>query len=76
MESLGPDSGGSVCDSSDIALSPLVILDSSSSTGAGCHGTDLAEGSSVSLSLIALLRGVLERVRVGMGSPVRVSIYC
>ncbi len=32
--------GGPVCDSSDIALSPLVISDSSSSAGAGCYGTD------------------------------------
>ena len=37
-----PDSGGSVCDSRDIALSPLASSDSSSSTGAGRHGTDVA----------------------------------
>ncbi len=42
-ESFGPGSGGSVCDSSDITLSPLVITDSYSSTGAGCYGTDLAK---------------------------------
>ncbi len=36
------------CDSSDIALSHLVLSDSSSSTGAGCYGTDLV--SSVRLS--------------------------
>ncbi len=59
----GPGSGGSVCNSSDIALSPLVISDSSSSAGAGCYGTDLAEVLSVCLSTIALLTGVLERVR-------------
>ncbi len=63
MESFGPGSGGSVCDSSDIALSHLVIPDSSSSVGAGCYGTDLAEASSVHLFPIALLTGVLERVR-------------
>ncbi len=34
----------------DSAMSPLVISDSSSSTGAGCHGTDVAEASSVCLS--------------------------
>ncbi len=45
MESFGPGSGGSVCDSSDIALSPLVLSDSSSSAGAGCFGTDLTEAS-------------------------------
>ncbi len=31
------------CDLKDIALSPLVLSNSSSSTGAGCLGTDLAE---------------------------------
>ncbi len=34
----------------DSAMSPLVISASSSSTGAGCHGTDVAEASSVCLS--------------------------
>ncbi len=63
MKNFGPGSGGSVCDSSDIALSPLVISDSSSSARAGCYGTDLAEASSVRLLPIALLTGVLERVR-------------
>ncbi len=50
MESFWPGSGGFVCDSSDIALSSLVLSDSSSSTGAGCYGTDLADASSVRLS--------------------------
>ncbi len=45
-----PGTGGSVCDSSDIALSPLVLSDSSGSAGAGCYGTDVAEASSVRLS--------------------------
>ncbi|KAL0150829.1 hypothetical protein M9458_053865 [Cirrhinus mrigala] len=35
-------------------------LHSSSSTGAGCHSTDVAEASSIRLSLIALLPGVLK----------------
>ncbi len=30
-------------------MSPLVLSDSSSSTGAGCHGADVAEASSVRL---------------------------
>ncbi len=30
-------------------MSPLVLSDSSSSTGAGCYGTDVAEASSVRL---------------------------
>ncbi len=50
LESFWPGTGGSVCDSLDIALSPLVLSDSSSSTGAGCYGTDVAEASSVHLS--------------------------
>ncbi len=50
LESFWPGTGGSVCDSSDIALSPLVLSDSSSSAGAGCYGTDVAEASSVCLS--------------------------
>ncbi len=33
LKSFWPDTGGSVCDSSDIALSPLVLSDSYSSTG-------------------------------------------
>ncbi len=49
-KSFWPGTDGSVCDSSDIALSPLVLSDSSSSTGAGCYGTDVAETSSVPLS--------------------------
>ncbi len=50
LESFWPGTGGSVCYSSDIALSPLVLSDSSSSAGAGCYGTDVAEASSVRLS--------------------------
>ncbi len=50
MESFWPGTGGFFCDSSDITLSPLVLSDSSSSTGAGCYGTDVAEASSVRLS--------------------------
>ncbi len=41
------------CDSSDIALSLLVISDSSSSAGGGWYGTDLAEASFVHRSPIA-----------------------
>ncbi len=50
LESFWPGTGESVCDSSDIALSPLVLSDSSGSAGAGCYGTDVAEASSVRLS--------------------------
>ncbi len=48
---------------SNSAMSPLVLSNSSGSTGAGCHGTDLADTSSVCCSPIALLPGVLARVR-------------
>ncbi len=58
-----PGSGGPACDSRDASLSPLVLSDPSSSTEAGCQGTDVAEASSVHLSPIALLLGVLQRVR-------------
>ncbi len=50
-QSFWPGTGESVCDSSDITLSPMVLSDSSSSNGAGCYGTDVAGASSVRLSL-------------------------
>ncbi|KAI2666989.1 hypothetical protein H4Q32_029326 [Labeo rohita] len=37
-------------DYGECAMSPLVLSDLSSSTGAGCHGTDVAEASSVRFS--------------------------
>ncbi|KAI2645589.1 Thromboxane-A synthase [Labeo rohita] len=49
-ESFWPGSGGPLRDSGECAMSPLVLSDSSSSTGAGCHGTDVVEASSVRLS--------------------------
>ncbi len=54
-----PGSGGPVCDSRDIALSPLILSDPSNSTGAGCQGTDVAEASSVHLSPITQKSPVL-----------------
>ncbi len=50
MESVWPGSGGPLRYSGDSAMSPLVLSTSSSPTGAGCHGTDVAEASSVRLS--------------------------
>ncbi len=47
---MGPGSGGPLRYSGDSAMSPLVLATSSSPTGAGCHGTDVAEASSVLLS--------------------------
>ncbi len=42
-------------------MSPLILSDSTSFTG--CDGTDVAVASSVRFPPIALLQGVLERVR-------------
>ncbi|KAI2656770.1 Transposon Ty3-G Gag-Pol polyprotein [Labeo rohita] len=53
----------SLCHEGECTMSPLVLSSSSSSPGAGCYGTDVAEASSVRLSPITLLPGVLERVR-------------
>ncbi len=50
LENVWPGSGGLVCDSVDIALSPLVLSDSSSSSRTGRHGADVAEASSVHFS--------------------------
>ncbi len=50
LESVWPGSGGPFCISGDITMSPLVLSDSSGSTGAGCYGTDLAEASYLHLS--------------------------
>ncbi len=49
-ESFWPGSCGPLCDSGDIAMSPLVLSDSSSSSGTGCYGADLAKASSVRFS--------------------------
>ncbi len=48
MESVWPGSGGPFM--TQVAMSCLVPSDSSSSTGAGYYGTDLAEASSERLS--------------------------
>ncbi len=68
-----PGTGGSVCDSSDIALSPLVLSDSSSSAGAGCYGTDVAEASSVRLSPDCCAPGSSRESAPGRGPAVASS---
>ncbi len=50
LESVWPGTGGPLRYSGDSAMSPLVLSNSSSSTGAGCHGTDVAKASSVRFS--------------------------
>ncbi len=49
LEEVRSSPGGLVCVSRDLTMSPLALSDSSSSTGAGCHGTEVAEASSVHL---------------------------
>ncbi len=73
LESFWPGTGGSVCDSSDIALSPLVLSDSSGSTGAGCYGTDVAEASSVRLSPDCSAPGSSRESALGRGPAVASS---
>ncbi len=60
---MGPGSGGPLRYSGDSAMSPLVLATSSSPTGAGCHGTDVAEARLYAFPPVALLPRVLERVR-------------
>ncbi len=50
LESVWPGTGGPLRYSRDSAMSPLVLSSSSSSAGAGCHGTGVAEASSVCFS--------------------------
>ncbi len=50
LESVWSGSGGPLCNSRNSAMSRLLLSDSSSSNGAGCNCTDVAEASSVRLS--------------------------
>ncbi len=50
LEEIWESPGRLVCVSVDLTMSPLVLSDSSSSTGVGCHGADMAEASSIRLS--------------------------
>ncbi len=50
LESDWPGTGGPLRHSGDSAMSPLVISSSSSSAGARCHGTGMAETLSVCFS--------------------------
>ncbi len=63
MENVLSGGGGPLRNSSECAMSPLVLSSSSSSPRTGRYGTDMAEAASVRLSPIALLPGVLTRVR-------------
>ncbi len=46
LKEVWPSPGGHVCISKDLTMSLLVLSNSSSSIGAGCHGTDVTEASS------------------------------
>ncbi|KAI2647838.1 Transposon Ty3-G Gag-Pol polyprotein [Labeo rohita] len=50
LESVWSSPGGPFCHEGEHAVSPLVLSSSSSSPGAGCHGADVAEATSVRLS--------------------------
>ncbi|KAI2651794.1 Protein P [Labeo rohita] len=50
LDPVWSSSSGSICDSGDFAMSPLDLSESSSSPETGCHGTDVAEASSVRIS--------------------------
>ncbi|KAI2646068.1 Transposon Ty3-G Gag-Pol polyprotein [Labeo rohita] len=50
LESVWSSPSGSLCHEGEHTMSPLVLSSSSSSPGAGCYGTDVAEAPSVRLS--------------------------
>ncbi len=49
-------------------MSPLVLSDSSRSTGVGCHGTDMVEASSVRLHPDCSAPGSSEKSSSGRGA--------
>ncbi len=51
MEGVRPATSGSVCFSRDVSLSTLVLPHASSSSQTGHDGADVAEASSVCISL-------------------------
>lgn len=55
LEEVRPGRMVFVCISRNDALSSLVLPQASSSIGAGCHGSDVAEATSLCIPLIALL---------------------
>ncbi len=55
LEEVWSSPGGHVCISRDLTMSLLFLSNSSSSIGAGCHGTDMAEDSASHAILPAFL---------------------
>ncbi|KAL0148327.1 hypothetical protein M9458_056389 [Cirrhinus mrigala] len=69
MESVWSSPGGSFCHEGEHTMSPLVLSSSSSSPGAGCHGTDVAEASPVRLSPDRSAPGSSRESAPGRGVP-------
>ncbi|KAI2664440.1 ORF V: Enzymatic polyprotein [Labeo rohita] len=69
MESFWSSTSGSFCHEGEHAMSPLVLSSSSSSPGAGCHGTDVAEASSVRVSPDRSAPGSSRESAPGRGVP-------
>ncbi|KAL0165880.1 hypothetical protein M9458_037724, partial [Cirrhinus mrigala] len=69
MESVWSSPSGSFCHKGEHAMSPLVLSSSSSSPGAGCHGTDVAEASPVRFSPDCSAPGSSRESAPGQGVP-------
>ncbi|KAI2663885.1 Transposon Ty3-G Gag-Pol polyprotein [Labeo rohita] len=69
LESVWSSPGGPVCHEGQCTMSPLVLSSSSSSTGAGCHGTDVAEAASVRFSPDRSAPGSSRESAPGWGFP-------
>ncbi|KAI2659312.1 tRNA-5-methyluridine(54) 2-sulfurtransferase [Labeo rohita] len=69
LESFWSSPSGPFCHEGEHAMSPLVLSSSSSSPGAGCHGTDVAEASSVRLSPDRSAPGSSRESAPGRGVP-------
>ncbi|KAL0148119.1 hypothetical protein M9458_056589 [Cirrhinus mrigala] len=69
LESVWSSPGGPVCHEGEHAMSPLVLSSSSSSPGAGCHGADVAEATSVRFSPDCSAPGSSRESAPGRGVP-------
>ncbi|KAI2647055.1 putative rhizopine catabolism regulatory protein MocR [Labeo rohita] len=69
LESIWSSPGGPFCHEGEHAMSPLVLSSSSSSPGAGCHGADVAEATSVRFSPDRSAPGSSRESAPGRGFP-------
>ncbi|KAI2665260.1 Transposon Ty3-G Gag-Pol polyprotein [Labeo rohita] len=69
LESVWSSPGGPFCHEGEHAMSPLVLSSSSSTPGAGCHGADVAEATSVRLSPDRSAPGSSRESAPGRGVP-------